>query len=96
VKFDWSPEKNEWLKKERNISFEEIALLLSNGRVWKHAEHPNAQKYPNQYVFFVEINEYIYFVPYVMDGDTIFLKTAFPHRQATKDYLKERNEDGPL
>jgi len=33
VKFDWDPEKNEWLKRERSISFEELALLLAAGRL---------------------------------------------------------------
>jgi hypothetical protein len=28
-----------------------------------------------------------------MEGEVIFLKTAFPHRQATRDYLKERKEN---
>lgn len=90
VQFDWNPEKNEWLKAERNISFDEIALLLSHGELWKVAPHPNPDRYPRQHVFLIPINNYIYFVPYVMDGETIFLKTAFPHRKATQDYLKEK------
>jgi len=90
VKFDWDSEKNKWLKAERNISFEEIALLLSNGILWKQAKHPNQEDYPHQKVFLIPIENYIYFVPFVIDGDTIFLKTAFPHRKATKDYLKEK------
>lgn len=44
MKFDWSPEKNERLKKERYISFEEIALLLAKGILWKAVEHPNKKK----------------------------------------------------
>lgn len=82
--------KNEWLKAERNISFEEIALLLSNGIIWRKTKHPNQKDYSHQEVFLVPVENYIYFVPYVIDGDTIFLKTAFPHRKATKDYLKEK------
>ena len=90
MKFDWNPEKNEWLKAERNISFEEIALLLSNGIIWRKTKHPNQKDYSHQEVFLVPIENYVYFVPYVIDKDTIFLKTAFPHRKATKDYLKEK------
>lgn len=93
VKFDWDPEKNEWLKRERGISFEELALLLAAGRLWKTTEHPNRRKYPNQRVFLVPVDGYIYFVPYVMDGETIFLKTAFSHRKATQDYLKEKKKN---
>ena len=93
MKFDWSPEKNERLKKERNISFEEIALLLAKGILWKAVEHPNKKKYPDQKAFLVPIDDYIYFVPYVIDEGTIFLKTAFPHRKATSDCRKERQQN---
>jgi uncharacterized DUF497 family protein len=94
MQFDWNPKKNEWLKKNRKISFEEIALLLGEGRVWKVADHPNQKKYQNQKVFLVPIDNYVYFVPFVLDEEMIFLKTAFPNRKATKDYLQERKKDG--
>jgi len=90
VIFDWDPEKNEWLKNERQISFEEIAFLLSNGILWKTTIHPNQKKYPNQEVFLIPIDDYIYFVPFVREEERIFLKTAFPHRKATQDYLKDK------
>ncbi len=93
MRFDWDIEKNERLKKERNISFEDIALLLAAGKLWKTADHPNPEKYPNQRVFLVPVDGYIFFVPFVMENDTIFLKTAFPHRKATRDYLKEIKEN---
>ena len=94
MQFDWNPEKNEWLKRNRKISFEGIALLLAEGRLWKVADHPNQKRYQNQKVFLILIDDYIYFVPYVFKEDVIFLKTAFPHRKATKDYLQERKKDG--
>lgn len=90
VKFNWDPEKNKWLKKERHIFFEELAILLGNGSLWNIMEHPQKENYPNQEIFLIPINNYIYFVPFVMDGDTFFLKTAFPSRKATRDYLKEK------
>jgi len=89
MRFDWNPEKNEQLKKERNISFETIALLMGNGIIWKVSDHPNKKKYPNQKVFFVPIDNYVYMVPCVIDKDGIFLKTAIPSRKATKQYKKE-------
>jgi uncharacterized DUF497 family protein len=92
MKFDWDPEKNEWLKQERSISFEEIALLLGNGILWRVSDHWNQEKYPGQKVFFVPVDDYIYLVPYVVDKDIIFLKTAIPSRKATKEYLKELEE----
>ena len=92
MKFDWNPKKNEWLKDKRNVSFEEIALLLASGHIWKLMDHPNPQKYPNQKVFLVPIDGYIHFIPFVRDGDTFFLKTAIPSRKATKDYRKEMED----
>jgi uncharacterized DUF497 family protein len=92
--FDWNPEKNEWLKKNRKISFEEISLLLAEGKVWKVAKHPNVKKYPQQMIFLLTVDGYVYFVPYVVEGEKIFLKTAFPHRGATKVFLTERKQDG--
>jgi uncharacterized DUF497 family protein len=91
MKFEWNSEKNEKLKRERNISFDEIATLLSTGVIWKIADHPHSDNYPNQRVFLIPINDWIYFVPFVIEKDTIFLKTAFPQRKATKEYLKEKH-----
>ena len=93
VKFDWDPEKNKKLKRERAISFEDIALLLAGGILWKVADHPNTEKYRHQQVFLIPINNYIYFVPFATDNEVIFLKTAYPSRKATRDYLKEKEKE---
>lgn len=90
MRFEWNTDKNELLKSNRGVSFEEIATLLAAGKVWKVMDHPNPGTYPNQQVFLVPIDGYIYFVPFVIEKDVIFLKTAFPHRKATKQYLKEK------
>ena len=87
--FDWDPEKNQVLKRDRGISFEEIAFLLGEGQLWKVESHYNQETYPNQQIFFIPVGDYIYLVPFVQDGEIIFLKTAFPSRKATKEYRKE-------
>lgn len=92
MQFDWNPEKNEWLKKERGVSFEEIVLLLGSGHLWRIAEHWNQKKYPGQQVFFVPIDGYIYLVPFVVNKDIFFLKTAIPSRKATKQYREETGD----
>ena len=92
VKFDWDPEKNEKLKAERGISFEDITLLLGSGQLWAISDHWNSKEYPNQRVFLLPIDNYTYLVPFVMDGDTFFLKTAFPIRKATKLFNKQRGK----
>jgi hypothetical protein len=53
-------------------------------------EHPNQEKYPNQFVFVIEINNYVYLVPYVENESETFLKTIIPSRKFTKKYLGER------
>ncbi len=83
MKYEWNPEKNEWLKKEREISFEEVVFHLSQGEVWKVADHPG------QKIYFVNIEEYIYLVPHILSEEHIFLKTIIPSRKATKDYQRE-------
>ncbi|OGP74890.1 MAG: toxin [Deltaproteobacteria bacterium RBG_16_49_23] len=90
MKFEWDPEKNEWLKKERNISFEKIIFHLSQGDIWKIADHPDQGNYPDQKIYFVVVDDYIYLIPHVVGKDYIFLKTIIPSRKATKMYQNEQ------
>ena len=90
MKYDWNPDKNEWLKKNRNISFEQIIFHLSRGDVWMMADHPDQKKYPAQRIYFVVVENYVYLVPHIIEKDYIFLKTIIPSRKATKDYFKEQ------
>ena len=92
MQYEWNPEKNEWLKKERGISFEQIIFHLSQGDIWKIADHPNQEKHPGQKIYFVIIDDYIYLVPYIKEKKQIFLKTIIPSSKATKDYKKEVKE----
>ena len=84
MRYEWNPEKNEELKRERNISFKQIVFHLSQGDVWKAADHQG------QKIYFVIVDEYIYMVPFVIEKEYYFLKTIIPSRKATRDY----NEGG--
>ena len=86
MKYDWNPEKNDLLKRERNISFEKIVFHLSQGDIWKTSDHPNQKDYPGLRIYFVIVDGYIHLVPHVIEEDTIFLKTIIPSRKATRDY----------
>jgi len=90
MKYDWNPDKNEWLKQERHISFEQIVFHLGQGDVWRIADHPNQHKYPGQRIYFVVVEGYIYLVPHLVEQDVIFLKTIIPSRKATRDYQREQ------
>jgi uncharacterized DUF497 family protein len=92
MKYEWDPQKNEWLKKERNISFEKIVFHLSQGDVWRVADHPDQENYPGQRIYFVVVENYIYLVPHVVENDYVFMKTIIPSRKATKVYQKEQED----
>jgi uncharacterized DUF497 family protein len=86
--FSWDSEKNEKLKSERNISFGEIVYYIQKGQLLDILEHPNKKKYPNQFIFVISVEDYVYLVPFVERENEIFLKTIIPSRKGTKQYLK--------
>lgn len=88
--FRWDNEKNEWLKKQRGVSFEQVIILLEREDVLEVVEHPNQKKYPGQRIAIVRINDYAYLVPYLQDGEEIFLKSIIPSRKATNKYVRTK------
>lgn len=90
--FTWEPEKNERLKKERGVSFEDVLFHVESGDVLDIFEHPNQERYPGQKIYVVAIEEYVYLVLFVESEEEIFLKTIIPSRKATKQYRGESNE----
>ena len=85
--FRWSAEKNERLKLERDISFEEIVLAIEEGGLRDIVVHPNQRRYPGQVVLVVAYRGYVFLVPSVEERTHYFLKTVVPSRKATRDYL---------
>jgi uncharacterized DUF497 family protein len=90
--YNFDPEKNKKLIELRNISFEEIIVALESAGLLDVIMHPNAQKYPHQKMYVVALDGYAYLVPFVETKSEIFLKTAFPSRKATKQYLGSTDE----
>ncbi len=86
--YDWDPEKEEWLNENRNLSFLHVLYHIDRGDLLDVREHANKAKYPHQKVLIVKMNDYVYAVPFVEDGETWFLKTIIPSRKETKRYLK--------
>ena len=87
--FDWDNVKNEWLKSERNVSFEEAVFFIENGGLLDRIKHPNQKKYAGQEMFVVLIEDYGYLIPFVESETDIFLKTIIPSRKATKDFFEK-------
>lgn len=86
-RFDWDIDKNAKLIKERNISFEEIVFFIERGQVLDIVDNPNP-KYRHQKMFVLDVAGYVYLVPFTETGESYFLKTVFPSRKATKEYLQ--------
>jgi hypothetical protein len=86
----YSLEKNEILKSQRDISFEDVILALENGYLLDDITHSNNEKYPkNIFIILIQIRDYVYLVPYVEDDTSIFLKTIIPSRKMNKKYNKK-------
>ena len=92
--FLWDPEKNEWLKRGRGISFEQVVLHIEQGDLLDILEHPNPQKYPGQRILIVRLEEYVYLVPCLEMEDGVVLKTIIPSRKLTKQYSRKRSDNG--
>lgn len=90
--FDWDKVKNAILKVQREVCFEDVQIAIEEGKLLDITDHPNKGKYPHQKIFVVEINNYVYLVPFVEDEEKIFLKTIIPSRKATKKYIIDRKE----
>ncbi|MDR3581016.1 MAG: toxin [Oryzomonas sp.] len=86
--FRWNHKKNVELKSERGISFEQIVVAIEGDGLLDTITHPNPERYPNQSVFVVMFESYVYLVPFVEEAEFYFLKTVIPSRKATRDYLQ--------
>jgi uncharacterized DUF497 family protein len=86
--FRWDNEKNELLKKDRGVCFEQVVILMRKGDILDTTEHPNQDRYPGQKIATVMIDDYVYLVPYVEIDEELFLKTIIPSRKATNKYVR--------
>jgi len=84
--YNWNADKNQLLLLERGISFERVIFEISIGNELAVLEHPNQEKYPGQMILIVQVDDYVYAVPFVEIETEIFLKTIIPSRKATRKY----------
>jgi uncharacterized DUF497 family protein len=82
--YNWNAQKNQLLIEERGISFEKIVFEISMGNELDVVMYPNQVKYPGQMISLVEVDDYVYLVPFVETESEIFLKTIIPSRKATR------------
>jgi len=88
--YKWDEDKNTILKSTRGVSFDDVLRILLSDGVLDNYKHPQSDKYPNQYIYVVSINNYIHYVPYVIDTNYIFLKNIIPSRKLNKQYKKDK------
>ncbi len=82
----WNEEKNQLLKLQRGVSFDDVLNKIANNEILGRKIHHNNENYSNQEIFIFEINDYIYYVPFVENENEIFLKTIIPSRKLTKEH----------
>jgi hypothetical protein len=84
--FLWSSEKDALLRQQRGFGFMDVVVAIENGGLL--ADWPNLRPgYEHQGQFIVAMGDVVLVVPYVQDGEDLFLKTAFPSRVARRKYL---------
>ena len=88
--YSFDEQKNATLKRERGIGFEEIIALIEGDGLLEVINHHNSEKYQNQKIYVVDVGGYICLVPFVRTGNEVFLKTIYPSRKATKEYLANK------
>lgn len=84
----WNAAKDALLRSDTSrggIGLAECAVAIEEGRILD--ELPNPAR-TGQRMFVLEFSGYAYVVPYVRDGNMIFLKTMFPSRKHTAKYLE--------
>ena len=81
----WDDQENKKLQAERGISFEQIPEIILRKEYIDILENKSRS---NQQIFVVELNNYLYSVPFIIDDQSnIILKTAFPSRKLFKQYM---------
>ncbi len=92
ITYSWNKEKNLLLKETRKISFEQVVMHIEQGDLMDVIKHPNEEKYTNQKILIINVNNYIYTIPFIENINERFLKTIIPSRKFTKKYLGDYNE----
>lgn len=89
MEINWSDEKNSILKQTRDVTFEDVENAIMNDKILDIVPHHNQEKFSHQELMIVQISNYTYYVPFVMNEEEIFLKNIIPSRKYHKKYSKE-------
>ena len=64
---------------------------IEKKEVLARRSHPDKDRYPYRYIFVMELNGYICYVPFVENEEEIFLKTIIPSRKLNKEFKGAKN-----
>ncbi len=87
--YDYNDAKNSKLLQERGIGFEDIITILDTKGYLAVIDHPNPTKYPNQQIYMIDVNNYVYLVPFEKHNNKCVLKTIYPSRKMTRLYREK-------
>ena len=91
IYFNYDVEKNLFVKERCGFDFEDAIEAIASNKLVDIIEHQNKEKYPHQYIFVIKMDDYVYAVPsaYNKGKNELFLKTMYPSRKLTKEYVNE-------
>lgn len=84
----WTPDKNEWLRRNRGLSFDDVVYHLEHDGFLADTPHPNQLRHPGQRLYVIRIDDYAYEIPFYRTGVVDFLVTIYPSRKATRHHLR--------
>jgi len=87
-RFAWSDDKNRWLQVHRGMSFEQLRDALLADGLLDILGPSDPARYPNQRRYVVFCEGYTWSVPALVDGDTVFFKTAYRDRRLDRRYRR--------
>ncbi len=87
-RFAWNDDKNRWLQVHRGMSFEQLRDALLADGLLDILGPSDPARYPNQRRYVVFYEGYTWSVPAVVDGETVFFKTAYRDRRLDRRYRR--------
>jgi hypothetical protein len=90
VDYRYDPAKDARLRAARGRGFTEIIALIEAGHLLAVVLHPNQARYPGQEIALMDVEGYVYRVPFEREGTTWHLRTIYASRHATRDHRKGR------
>lgn len=88
--FKYTEDKSLLVEKRCGFDFDKAVELIKEGNLLDEIEHPIRR---NQRIFVLKVDNYVYAIPFIVEKDgTVFLKTMYPSRKLTKDYLNAKNK----